>query len=197
MKRYLASKIEQYSWFKSLFDYYKALREAGTSVFFHSTEIGADGLRIPDPLLLVSTTGTDDIETYLESGRLAKASIIRALAAHGYDIATMDCILDFGCGCGRVLRHWRALANTKVYATDVDTRAVKWCRENLSFADITACHPEPPLSYDSEFFQLMYALSVLTHLSEPSQKAWLREWHRILRPGGILLFSLHGEYYRS
>lgn len=197
MKQYLVSKIEHYAWYKLIFDYYKALRVAGSAVFFHRSRIAADGLPVPPPLLLVSTTGTADVQTYVESGLRAKESICGALEKQEYEIADTDRILDFGCGCGRVLRQWRSYENTEWYATDVDSKAVKWCRQNLSFARVIRCNPEPPLPYDPEFFSTVYALSVLTHLSELSQKAWLREWHRILRPGGILLFSLHGEYYRS
>jgi SAM-dependent methyltransferase len=42
---------------------------------------------------------------------------------------------------------------------------------------------------------LAYAFSVFTHLPEPLQLEWAREFGRVLRPGGYLLFSTLGEYY--
>src|SRR5262249_25584962 len=44
-------------------------------------------------------------------------------------------------------------------------------------------------------FDLVYAFSVLTHLPVPVQHAWVDELTRILRPGGFLLVSTHGERY--
>ena len=54
---------------------------------------------------------------------------------------------------------------------------------------------EPPLPFGTDEFDLVYALSVLTHLTEPLQRAWLRELGRIVRADGLLLLSTHGEAY--
>ena len=43
----------------------------------------------------------------------------------------------------------------------------------------------------------MIARSVLTHLSGPQQEAWLRELFRVLKPGGLLLFTTMGTAYRN
>jgi hypothetical protein len=42
-------------------------------------------------------------------------------------------------------------------------------------------------------FDLVYALSVFTHLPESPQLAWRDELLRVLKTGGYLLFSTHGE----
>jgi len=44
-------------------------------------------------------------------------------------------------------------------------------------------------------FDFIYAFSVFTHLSESGQVAWLAELSRILRPGGYLLMTTHGEAF--
>jgi 2-polyprenyl-3-methyl-5-hydroxy-6-metoxy-1,4-benzoquinol methylase len=44
-------------------------------------------------------------------------------------------------------------------------------------------------------FDLIYALSVFTHLSEPLQRFWITELTRIVRPGGHLFITLHGASY--
>ena len=54
---------------------------------------------------------------------------------------------------------------------------------------------EPPLPYGDDSFGLAYLFSVFTHLPEPLQHAWVREFRRVLRPGGYLLFSTLGDYY--
>ena len=42
-------------------------------------------------------------------------------------------------------------------------------------------------------FDLIYAVSVFTHLDLDLGRRWLADLHRILKPGGLLLFSVHGE----
>ena len=55
----------------------------------------------------------------------------------------------------------------------------------------------PPLRYEESAFGLVYAFSVFTHLTEESQRAWMREGVRVLQPGGYLLISTLGEHYLS
>ena len=45
-------------------------------------------------------------------------------------------------------------------------------------------------------FDAVYNFSVLTHLSETVQLQWVREMHRVLRPGGLLICTTHGKAYR-
>jgi len=45
-------------------------------------------------------------------------------------------VLDFGCGCGRVLRHWSGVHGTGVYGCDINPKMVDWCNEHLPFADV-------------------------------------------------------------
>ena len=40
---------------------------------------------------------------------------------------------------------------------------------------------------------LVYGVSVLTHLSEQHQRLWMEDLRRVLKPGGLLLLSVHGE----
>jgi SAM-dependent methyltransferase len=53
----------------------------------------------------------------------------------------------------------------------------------------------PPLAFESESFDLVYALSVFTHLTAELQLAWRDELRRVLRPGGFLLVTTHGRSY--
>ena len=68
-----------------------------------------DDLPIPPADLRFTVAGTTDISWFLEGGARAASSIADAVARAGSSIAELDSILDFGCGCGRVLRHWRRL----------------------------------------------------------------------------------------
>ena len=75
---------------------------------------------------------------------------------------------------------------------DVDAEAVAWCSANLEGGPFFVNSPEPPLPCEPEQFDLVYAISVFTHLDEPAQQDWLAELRRVLKPGGIALVTLHG-----
>ena len=157
----------------------------------------AADLPVPPPRLRVEVAGTPEVEWFLESGR-RQAEIVRSAAdRNGAPLESAGRMLDFGCGCGRVLRHWHELDRTRVHGCDIDPRMVAWCAENLPFAQVTVNALSPPLPYEDSSFGLVHAFSVMTHLSEELQHAWLKELRRILRPGGYFLFSTLGEYYAS
>jgi SAM-dependent methyltransferase len=156
-----------------------------------------DGLPVPPPRLIVRVAGTADVGWFLESGRLAAESVRDALARHGRRIEELDALLDFGCGCGRVTRHWAGLDRTAVHGADANEHAIAWCRANLPFARFASNGLAPPLDHDDGSFDLVYALSVFTHLPEDLQQAWIHELARLLRPGGFLLLTTHGERYRD
>lgn len=124
-------------------------------------------------------------------------SIRAAVAGTGTAVDEMGAILDFGCGCGRVARHWAAVEGPEIHGCDYNGGLVAWCKGNLSFLRATRNELAPPLPYVGESFDLIYALSVLSHLSESLQHAWIAEFRRLLRPGGLLVLSLLGEQVRN
>jgi SAM-dependent methyltransferase len=154
-----------------------------------------DALPVPPPRLIVRVAGTADVDWFLEGGRLGAASVRGALQRQGVALDELGAILDFGCGCGRVTRNWAGLAGVQVAGTDLSEPAVDWCRRHLPFARFEVNGLAPPLVFDDASFDLVYALSVFTHLTANLQLAWRDELHRVLRPGGHLLVTTHGRSY--
>jgi SAM-dependent methyltransferase len=150
---------------------------------------------MPPPRLIVRVAGTPDPEWFLRGGRLAAEGIREALDRHGRPLEELRSILDFGCGCGRVTRNWVGLNGTRVAGSDTSERAVEWCRRNLPFGSFETNGLEPPVAFEDASFELVYALSVFTHLPEELQHRWIADLDRVLSPGGHLLLSTHGEYY--
>jgi len=104
-------------------------------------------------------------------------------------------VLDFGCGCGRVIRYFQRFAeNSKLYGTDIDNEAITWCQQNLShIGQFIRNNNVPPLPFDDDFFDFVYSISIFTHLPEDMQFSWLEELRRVTKPGGYLILTTHGE----
>jgi SAM-dependent methyltransferase len=155
-----------------------------------------DGLPMPPARLRVQAGPRHaDARFFLRSGRDHAALIRDLLAEAGRSVESLDALLDWGCGCGRVLRHWSHLPRTGIYGCDINPRMVGWCRENLPFAQVESNDVAPPLSYGEASFDLVYAFSVITHLPVELQHAWMHECKRVLKPGGHLLITTLGAYY--
>jgi len=154
-----------------------------------------DGLAVPPPRLRVRVAGTAEPEWFLESGRTTAETIRDAALRHGLNLADPQRLLDFGCGSGRVTRHWPAIGPVDVDGSDIDAPAVAWCAEHLTFGRFAHHGLEPALPYADETFDLAYAVSVFTHLPAELQLPWAAELRRVLRPGGLLVLSLHGDAY--
>lgn len=139
--------------------------------------------------------GSLDAGGFLRVGERCARDVEAALRKVGKDFASFGDVLDFGCGCGRTLL-WFSDRPPRLHGTDIDAEAISWCRTNLRFADSFAVNGRlPPLDYPSETFDLVYAVSVFTHLNEEYQFRWLEELKRVTRPGGIVLLTLHGRYF--
>ena len=91
------------------------------------------------------------------------------------------------------MRHWRDLTSSAVFGSDYNSKLVDWCDKYLPDVRVTTNQLQPPLEYDNDQFGFIYSASVFTHLPEDLQYLWIKELSRILRPGGRLLFTTHGE----
>ena len=157
------------------------------------TQMG--GLIPPPPHLQIRVAG-EYYPWFIEHGEVLLNSLNTTLSNVGKDLTSFDTVLDFGCGCARVLRalHYRAAPSQKLYGTDIDAEAIEWCRTNyLKVAEFSVNTAEPPVAYADETFDLVYSVSVFTHLPEDMQFSWLKELQRITKPGGYLLLTTHGE----
>lgn len=149
---------------------------------------------LPPARLRYRVHGALDRESFLRLGRVISANLHDLLASIGRRLDSFDTILDFGCGCGRVLRFLADSAPaSRFHATDIDPAPIEWGRRNLPAIQWSANGFEPPLPFGDGTFDLVYAISVFSHLDEGFQNAWLAELERVARPGAILILTVHGE----
>jgi len=108
-------------------------------------------------------------------------------------------ILDWGCGPARVLRHLPSLLDEtcSVYGTDYNKTTISWCRKNLDAIHFSVNELNPPLPYSDDEFDVVYGISIFTHLSKEMHRLWMDELTRILKKGGILFLTTQGEIFRT
>ena len=157
----------------------------------------ADGLPVPPAALIVLVGGETSVEAFLRGGKDVVDAMREQLRAGGGDLDACVRILDFGCGCGRVLRHLRDPdRHRQLHGTDYNRRLIRWCRSQLPFATFGVNALQPPLRYADAAFDLVCAFSIFTHLPESLQRAWFDELARVLAPGGFLFLTVHGVGFR-
>jgi SAM-dependent methyltransferase len=146
---------------------------------------------VPSAALRYRVHGDLKLDSFLETGLRCSEDLRAALAQVGQAIGSFESILDFGCGCGRTilwLEQWAQAS--ELHGTDIDRDAISWCRRFISFARFAINEELPPLPYAEASFDLIYAVSVFTHLSEELQLRWLEELRRVARAGGYVLPTL-------
>jgi SAM-dependent methyltransferase len=108
-------------------------------------------------------------------------------------------VLEWGCGPARLIRHLPQLMaprSVELTGSDYNPRSIAWCRDHVPGVRFVENGLTPPLPLPDASFDAVYNFSVLTHLSETVQLQWVREMHRVLRPGGLLICTTHGKAYR-
>jgi SAM-dependent methyltransferase len=101
-------------------------------------------------------------------------------------------ILDFGCGCGRLARMFKGHSGA-ITGCDIDSRHVRWIKDNLPYMQAMVTSVHPPLPFVDNQFEAIISISVFTHLNERSHNEFLAELNRICEPNGYLFLTVHGE----
>lgn len=148
----------------------------------------------PGDELVWRVSNQTDRDAFFQSGQNSVHDLQSVLAVIRRDLASFSSILDFGCGCGRIMLWLADVAESaSLHGSDIDERAIEWCTEHIPYAEFRVNQTLPPLPYADASFDLVFSSSVFTHIDETYQDAWLAELRRVTRPGGHLLLTVHGE----
>lgn len=106
-----------------------------------------------------------------------------------YNLKNQKDILDIGCGNGMTLDYFSSSANTlsgidlNDYLTVPSKQKIKFSFVDLNF---------DPLPYEDKSMDLVFALQVIEHLENPFFV--VREANRVLKEGGLFIFSVPNPY---
>jgi SAM-dependent methyltransferase len=154
-----------------------------------------DSLARLDPLWAICSrddarNGQWDLDAFFESGEDEIAAVFSHREARP---ARFETALDFGCGAGRIVR---ALSTRYERCCGVDSSAemIRLAREfNRDLENCVFEHKSYPLlaQIRSDSIDFLYSSFVLQHLaSEREALDYVREFARIVRPGGTIVFQL-------
>lgn len=150
---------------------------------------------VPDRFLVDRVVGEFVPEkNYHTSGIVDARRMIQCLQENGFSFSDQATILDFGCGCARLMRFFACFAyQCRFFGADVDADAVQWCEKCIDFAEFRKVGEKPPAPYSESFFDAIYSYSVFSHFSEELHLTWLEELHRIAKPGALLVLTVQGK----
>ena len=161
---------------------------------------------IPPKELIAKTAALNEEELdkqsnqdiYLETGYHEVLRVFKILEHFAINPRTIGSIYELGCGTARLLRHFRCIDGVRLVGSDVNSEMVEWCQANLPEMEFYHNELTPPLNFaEDNSFDLMLASSVFTHIPLDTQELWLAEMERILRPGGIFICSVLGNFHTS
>ncbi|HEV2231596.1 MAG TPA: class I SAM-dependent methyltransferase [Thermoplasmata archaeon] len=136
--------------------------------------------------------GTGDVR-FLATGREEVARVAARAAALGRPFPGGR-VLDFGCGPDRMAQALAEYFDTKV-GLDGSDGMVRLARELNRVGDrcqfVGSAFPDLRLFRDGEF-DATFSVYVLQHLPQWLMARYLREFARVTRPGGSLVFQVHG-----
>ncbi len=101
-------------------------------------------------------------------------------------------VLEFACGYGGVTRHLISPPNRfEIIPCDIHPGAIQFLSKEFGLNGIVSA--TDPESLDiSRRFDVVFALSFLTHLPIRTWDRWLRKLFDLVADGGILIFTTHG-----
>lgn len=105
-------------------------------------------------------------------------------------VSLMD-VLDFGCGVGNSIPHLReAFPQARLYGVDQSGESIRIAGIAHSSEASFQANDDDRLPYDSNSFDLVHVACVFHHIHPRQRPLWMREIHRVLKPGGeVFLFE--------
>jgi SAM-dependent methyltransferase len=136
----------------------------------------------------------DDAE-YLATGRNHQAVYLEQIERH-LGLRRDLSVMELGCATGRVLRHFHTQKEElgwKLIGCDVQAEDIEWLRQNWPLdINVYVGSVFPKLPFEDNSIDVIYGMSVFTHIKY-HWDFWLLELRRVLKPGGLLLQTIHAE----
>lgn len=162
----------------------RAIRLSAGSVFGARRVPGVSG-RVHFNDLMFAMGGAH----YAASGKEVVRILGESLKRCGRDFSSVSSCLEIGSGYGRIVRELvKALPPATISACDAVAEGPEFCAKEFGVNAVPLYSMACPGAYD-----LVYLISVFTHLDLEYISEMLADITASLKPGGVLIFTTHGE----
>lgn len=120
---------------------------------------------------------------YVETGAIQRSVLIHAGLSDGMTL------VDYGCGSGRLASALSQQLKVDYLGIDVIEALLAYARSKSAANYVFVKHRGLTLPADDASADMVCAFSVFTHLMQSETYLYLQDMHRVLKPGGRLVFS--------
>ena len=132
------------------------------------------------------------IRDYLADGWRTMSELVLLLEEVGHPLLKTQSVLEFASGHGRFTRHLvKALGASRVVANDVVVDSVEFSRKTFGVEGFVSPSVPEQVQWDKQH-DLVFVLSLFTHLPASTWSRWLKRIYDMVAPGGVLVFTTHG-----
>lgn len=138
-------------------------------------------------------TSSNPLRDYLADGWRTLSELMVLLEAVERPLLQTTSVLEFASGHGRFTRHLvKALGTAdRVSVSDVVGDAVGFARQTFGVHGFVSSTEPEQVAWPAQY-ELVFVLSLFSHLPRRTWGRWLRHLYGALAPGGLLVFSTHG-----
>lgn len=132
------------------------------------------------------------VRDYLSDGWRTLSELMALLEEVDQPLIHCRSLLEFACGHGRFTRHLAKLMPGRITCSDVLPDAVDFVREQFE-VDAFCSDMQPEQVRFPKRYEVVFVLSLFTHLPVEVWQRWLRALAAAVQPGGLLVLSVHNE----
>lgn len=132
------------------------------------------------------------VRDYLSDGWRSLAELLTLLDRCGRRLSTVGSLLEYASGYGRLTRHLAPLLPGRLWVADVMPGATDFAARCFGAIPAPAATDPAALVFPRRF-EVVFVLSLFTHLPPARWGDWLRALDAAVEPGGLLIFSVHSE----
>lgn len=133
------------------------------------------------------------LRDYLADGWRTLSELQRVLDAAGKSLYRCASFLEFASGHGRFTRHLaQVLPPQAVTVSDVVPGSVIFASHHFGVRGFESVSDPAQLHIPGQY-EVVFALSLFSHLPDATWQAWLARLYTAVAPGGVLVITTHGE----
>ncbi|WP_287169842.1 class I SAM-dependent methyltransferase, partial [Pseudomonas sp.] len=137
-------------------------------------------------------SSVNPLRDYFADGWRTLSELMLLLEAVDKPLLRTASVLEFASGHGRFTRHLvKALGAERVTVSDIVVDAVDFSQQTFGVKGFTSASVPEQVRWPQQY-ELVFVLSLFSHLPRSTWARWLQVLRDAVVPGGLLVFSTHG-----